>query len=112
MEVLYEKSLQKKFKDDKTIQKSYGDKAKLIKQRIKLLELVPNLKKLFDDGIGRVELLKNNRIGQFSIRVSGNYRIIFIPVVGVLEIKNDINSFILENITIVKIIEIIDYHGD
>jgi proteic killer suppression protein len=59
---------------------------------------------------GHCEELKENRKGQFSLRLDGRYRLIFIPNHDPLPTKPD-GGLDWKRITAVKIIEVKDYHG-
>ena len=98
MKIIYNNNkIQKICEKDHFAIKTYGiEMAKKIKLRIKLLICYPNIDSLIKDGFGRCHQLFGNRKNQYAIDLVHPFRMIF-QIVG-------------EEIQIVEIIEIIDYH--
>jgi len=96
VEIQYDNKIKKKLKSDDEILKCYSFGRNICK-RLNQIKKVKNLKQMFDDKIGQVHELKGGRKGSFSVQISGNWRMIFVPVKGELEIL-DGNVYLSENI--------------
>lgn len=110
MEIEYKnRKLEKNLNDPVAMKKEYGTMAKKVNQRMKELKASDNLSVLSTIPAAKFHDLKGNRKGEFSVSISGNFRIIFIPYHDPLP-KNDDGSLDLKSISRIKIIETGDYH--
>jgi len=101
--------LRKQANNDHLLIRAYGkERALRIKQRLddllaaETLEAVRYLP-------GKYHELKGKRKGQIACDIGHPYRLIFRPVANPLPINND-GQLIWSEITIIEIIEIVDYH--
>jgi len=78
VEITYKnKKLEKSLTDDKELIKTYGELAKKIKQRVKELTEADSLLVISQLPALRLHPYKGNRIGEWSIDIKENWRIIF-----------------------------------
>ena len=91
------------------MQKSFGTLAKKVNQRMKEIEASKNLEILKMIPAARCHELKGDRKGEFSLDISGNYRIIFEPDHNPIPVKDD-KSIDWIRITDIKILRTEDYH--
>ena len=103
------RKLEKQLTDPKTIQKTFGKMARRVTQRMDDLRAADTLAVLRTIPMTKCHELKNDRKGQLAISISPNYRIIFEPNHNLLP-KNDNGGLDWSVITIIKIIEVTDYH--
>ncbi len=98
MKVTYKnKNLEKTCTVYAITKKEYGEKMAIkIHQRITELTAATSIEELTKNKIGRCHLLKGNRKNQYAMDLEHPYRLIFI------EVENELQ--------IVKVIEIVDYH--
>lgn len=110
MEILYSNNkLKKQITDLRELDKAFGQLARQINKRVSELTSCDNLSimKLFPQA--KCHELSGNRKGQLAIKVSGNFRIIFIPNHNPVPEKEDGGMNWVE-ITSITIIEVSDYH--
>lgn len=110
MEVTFKnKKLKKQFTDAKERQKAFGKLAKQIKLRMQQFDAAKTLQDIMLVPQAECHVLKGDRKEQFSVKISRNFRIVFIinqsPVP--LQDNGEIN---LDAVTSIKIIEVVDYH--
>lgn len=114
MFITYEnKKLEKILKTEALIQKQYGRFSKILMIRLGQLAFADNLEEFRAMGGGRLHELKGDYTGNFSVRLTANWRLVFQPVetINLQEpILNEQNTYILQNIKTIKIISIEDYH--
>ncbi len=91
------------------MQKAFGTMARRVAQRMEDLRAAKTLDVMKTIPAAHCHELKQDRKGQLAVRISGNYRIVFEPYEK-LPAKNDDNSLNWTAITIIEIIEVIDYH--
>jgi proteic killer suppression protein len=104
------KKLEKTINDARSLQKAYGQiGAKFIRKRLDDLTAARTMEdvRLLP---GKYHELKEDRKGQISVHVHEPYRLIFEPVCDPLPISEE-GVLDWKQITCVKIIEIINYHG-
>lgn len=89
--------------------KAFGQMAKMINQRMKELKAADNLEVMRSIPAAKCHELTQNRKGQLAVKVSGNYRLIFIPDHDPVP-SNDDGGMDWTSITIIEVIEIDDYH--
>lgn len=103
------KKLRKILEDENKIRKKYGTKmAEKIMQRIDDMKSAENLEILMKLP-GNHHPLTGDRKGQFACNLVQPYRLIYRPANDTLPI-DDNDNLIYSEITIVEIIEIVDYH--
>lgn len=101
-----DKKLEKIFNSDKELSMAYGaQRAKKIKIRLAVLRNAKHLGLVPSERPERRHKLSGNRDGQWSVDLDGNFRLIFEPVTD----KN-VNVIQLEEITVIRIIEVTDPH--
>jgi plasmid maintenance system killer protein len=112
MQIAYKsKKLQKQLSIASETKKAFGTMAKNVAQRIQEMQDANNLAELQDIPQARCHALTGDRNGEWSVSVSGNYRIIFTLHHDEIPIKEDgSNSINTILITDIKIEEITDYH--
>ena len=93
----------------KELQKTFGEMAKKVNQRMKELKAADNLAVMRNIPAAKCHELTQDRKGQLAVRVSGNYRLIFIPDHDPVPSKDD-GGIDWTSITIIEVIEIDDYH--
>ena len=78
MQINYKtKKLKRNLTDDRKLLKTYGQRAKKIKQRIKEIKSAENLKILGEIPQLRLHSYKGKREGEWSIDIKDNWRLIF-----------------------------------
>ena len=93
-------------------QREWGqNRARKIGQRLMELRAAGNLLDFSKIPGTGFHPLHHNRQGQFAVGLSGNWRIVFIPLENPLPCLPD-GSIDLENISGIKILEVVDYHGE
>jgi len=107
--IVVNKKLKKILEDKDKIRKKYGTKmAEKIMQRIDDMKSAENLEILMKLP-GNHHPLTGDRKGQFACNLVQPYRLIYRPANDTLPI-DDNDNLIYSEITIVEIIEIVDYH--
>ncbi|WNB17547.1 type II toxin-antitoxin system RelE/ParE family toxin [Marivirga arenosa] len=102
------KKLQKQLTDPKQLNKHYGQLARKINQRLKMLKAADNLA-VMKTLPGGCHELKENYKGCLAVDVSGNYRLIFKPDHDPIP-ENKSGGLDWESVTIIEVQEITDYH--
>jgi len=108
LDVDYTKELKPILTRERELKRHYNKLASAIATRIKELQATSTL----DDMrflAGKIEELKGQRKGQFSIRLSANFRLIFEPNHDPVPTKAD-GGISWVAVTRVKILEVEDYH--
>jgi proteic killer suppression protein len=110
MKLSYSSSrLEKKVASLAAIAKNYGNRAKIINQRLKDLEAARNLEIMKTLG-GNCHELTGNLKGKLAISTSGNRRIVFEPSNNPIPVKED-GGLDWSKVTEILITDIdIDYH--
>lgn len=103
------KKLEKQLTIAKEMQKTFGQMAKKLNQRMKELKAADNLAVMRTITAAKCHELQQDRKGQIAVTVSGNYRLIFIPDHDPVPGKDDGGMDWLA-ITVIEVIEIEDYH--
>jgi len=107
--IVNNKKLRKILEDKNKIRKKYGTKmADKIMQRIDDMKCAENLEILMKLP-GNHHPLTGDRKGQFACNLVQPYRLIYRPANDTLPI-DDNGNLIYSEITIVEILEIVDYH--
>jgi len=103
--------MEKIFNDKKKIQKEFGDSTKVIMRRLSDLDAA-NCVEDMKNCPGRIEELSADLKEHFSLRLDGNYRLIFKPANDPLPRKEDggLDWQKITEITIIKGKK--DYHGN
>ena len=110
MKISYKSNkLEKRLTEAKEMQKAFGTIAKKISQRISELRAAPNLDVMKTIPAANCHELKGDRQGEFAVKISGNFRLIFIPDHNPVPMKDD-KSIDCIKITDIQILEIGDYH--
>jgi len=102
------KKLAKVLNNSKLIEKNYGKSAKKIKNQLDDLAMVDNLQEAMELP-GNHHPLTGDREGQFACYLVHPFRLIYEPANEPLPVDEN-NALIYKEITIIEIIEIVDYH--
>jgi plasmid maintenance system killer protein len=104
-----DEGLERDCRSRRALKRRYGALAQVMERRLTSLYASANLAELA--GVpGRFERLRADRRGQFSMRLDRNVRLVFevadepVPMRG--------NEIDLARVTAVRILEVVDYHGD
>lgn len=108
MEILLSGRLRKTMNDSKARRKEYGELAEAIGRRLDDLRAIATLADAFQLP-GRFEPLAGNRLGEYSMRLSPNHRLILAPANDVLPKTRD-GGVDLNQVTAVRILGVEDYH--
>lgn len=111
MEVSFKnKRVKKEFRSNSVLVRHYGDKnAKILARRIYVLRASPNLQCVSEDKSTKFHQLKGDRDEQFSLYLFRGKRLVF--EVDHTEVpRKDDGGIDLNQVTAVRIIEIVDYH--
>ena len=101
--------LRNELNDSKKLQRRYGaDGAKRLRQRLDDLHAAPSLD-VMRRLPGDCHELKGDRAGQLAMKVIGGYRLIFEPADVPIPRKDD-GGLDWTEVTIVRILEVEDYH--
>jgi plasmid maintenance system killer protein len=103
------KKLGKELSDPKAIKRKYGDLAKGIITRLADLEAVETLAEMHTLPAAQCHELTGDRAGYFAVKVSPNYRLIFLPYQQPPPKLED-GGIDLWAIQAIVITEITDYH--
>lgn len=112
MYIIYKnKKLKKLCENNKIAIKKLGPKSayKLV-QRLNEIKAAPNLETMVKFRIGRCHPLEGNLKGKYALDLEHPFRLIIEPVYK--EDSSYNHNLKLSNINIVKIVEVIDYHGN
>ncbi|MFN6378878.1 MAG: type II toxin-antitoxin system RelE/ParE family toxin [Flavobacteriales bacterium] len=103
------RKLEKQLTDPVTLLKTFGRLAVKIHQRLSELKSAENLAVLKSIPAARCHELTGKRKGELAVVVSDNYRLIFKVNHHPLPKKED-GGLNWQEVTIIEIIEIVDYH--
>jgi proteic killer suppression protein len=103
------KKLEKSLTDALAMRKTYGELAKKLSQRMEQLHAAPNLAHMFTIPGADCHPLIGNRKGEWAVRISGNYRLIFEIDQDPIPERPDgsVNTILVTHICI---LETADYH--
>ena len=101
--------LKKQFSNATEIKKAFGEMAKRVAQRVQEMLDAPNLAVLMQIPAANCHPLKGDRLGQWAVFVSPNYRLLFEIDHNPVPIKTD-GSVDATKVTRVTIIATADYH--
>ena len=91
--------------------RTYGDRAKLLKRRLGVLQGAKSLDEVPTGSPDRRHMLTGDRQGQFSVTIKDNWRLVFVPANDPLPLRED-KSIDLTKVTAIHLIEVVDYHGE
>lgn len=101
---------EKLFSDFKALTRKFGARsAKKITNRLAMLRYAGTLGDL-RGGLGRLHELKGDRKGQLALDITGNMRLVLEPAHEPVPTKDD-GGLDWTQITAVRILEVVDYHG-
>lgn len=107
--VFASEKLAKTMNSDSKLTQSYGaDRGKAIRKRLDDLDAADVLE-VMRSLPGRCEELTGHRSGELSVRLTGNWRLIFRPNHDPKPIKED-GGLDWTKVTAVEITEVVDYH--
>jgi toxin HigB-1 len=103
-------SLRDTFNTEKKLKKKLGAKTfGVLSMRMADLGAAPNVQFVIEKCRGRCEPLFEDRSGQFSIRLDGRKRLVFVPDHEPLPLRPD-GSINPTMVTQIRIVEVTDYH--
>jgi plasmid maintenance system killer protein len=91
------------------IKRAFGVNAKRVQQRLDEMESAANLAVLQKLPAANCHPLRGDRLGEWAVDISGNFRIIFVPDHETVP-KRENGEVETINITDIKIIKTTDYH--
>ena len=92
------------------MQRAFGQRTRSLRRRLRALSQASNLADVPTDPPERRHQLTGDRKGQLAVMLTGNWRLIFEPDHDPVPLKDD-GGLDLEQVTAIKFIEIVDYHG-
>lgn len=92
--------------DPKLCAKRFGRMAPAVQRRLAQLRAA---EVLTDVPLGNPHPLAGSRTGQFAVTISQNYRLVFEPADNPLPLNGE-GSLDARSVTIVRILEVVDYH--
>jgi proteic killer suppression protein len=104
------RKLKRQMEDEKAMQKAFGLRAKPLKLRLRALSQAPTLADVPRGKPDRCHLLTGDRGGQIAVRLTGNWRLVFVPDHDPVPLRPD-GGIDFAAVTAVTIIEVVDYHG-
>jgi plasmid maintenance system killer protein len=96
--------------DERAAQKRWGASHRKVLIRVALLRSADTLADLAN-APGRLHPLEGNRKGQFALEVSKTHRLLFEPANAPLPELSD-GALDRSRVTKVRVLEVVDYHGD
>jgi plasmid maintenance system killer protein len=101
--------LKRQMESAAAMQKAYGDRAKRLKMRLGVLKNAACLAEVPTDPPPRCHPLKGEHQGCYAVDVSGNWRLIFEPIIAQSrEAKStEVNP---SEVTAIRILDVVDYH--
>lgn len=107
MELSFKGKLGRQLANPEAMQKAFGkDRARSLRLRIVVLRNAVSLADVPSEPPDRCHELSGDRAGQFSVRLTANWRLVFEPdpiVSGVVK---------KEEVTKIRLLAVEDYHGD
>lgn len=113
MEVLFKSAkLQNICNSEKALQREYGtENAARIARRLVEMQAVSTLADLFTLPQARCHPLTGDRAGKFAVDCKHPYRLVFAPADEPIPTKPD-GGIDVARVTKVRVLEIVDYHGN
>jgi proteic killer suppression protein len=108
VDIVFARKLRKCMNSASARQREFGDLANVIGRRLDDLAAIQNLNEAHALP-GRFEALSSERKGQFSLRLTGNMRMILEPANEPIPTKED-GGIDLSKVTAICVTEIGDYH--
>lgn len=105
-----DRKLQKVCSGDKEGQRRWGVNWPLLKRRLASLQAAQTLADM-SNAPGRCHALTVDRAGQYALHLWEPYRLVFEPSQPLLALRDD-GSIDPKLVTSIRILEIVDYHGD
>jgi proteic killer suppression protein len=99
------------FNSEKNLRRKYGQLASKIQQRMSELQAATSLSEVSQLPPARCHELKGSDKGKFSVKLSGNYRLMFEPCNDPIPTKED-GGIDLTRVTEVCVLDVVDYHLD
>lgn len=102
--------LKKIFNESRKLDREFGDRnAKKIRIRMSVLRVASNLEQVPKVKPDRCHELTNNRKGTFAVDLEHPYRLVFMPDMEIVPLKED-GGINLLRVTTIKILGVEDYH--
>ena len=101
--------LERELTDPSKTIRAFGERAPKVRQRMDELRAAASLADMTTLPAAGFRPLTENRRGQFAVRVSNNYRIVFVPACTPIPRKAD-GGYLLEEISEIEIVAVEDYH--
>jgi len=107
--IFADKKLEEIFSDERKLKKNFNRVSEKIKARMYEFRRATNLSEISEKPPPRRHELTGDRKGKFAVDLIHPYRLIFAPANEPLPLKAD-GGLDLTKTTIIKIIEVVDYH--
>jgi len=101
--------LAKQMHDDAALKRHFGDRAKPLKLRLRVLAVAPTLAAVPVTPPDRCHQMSGDRAGQVAVMLTGNWRLIFEPNHDPVPCLPD-GGLELAAVTAIRILEVVDYH--
>jgi plasmid maintenance system killer protein len=109
VDILFVDEKQKEtFNSEKLLRAQYGQMAKIITKRLDQIRAASSLGEYMAMNIGNPHFLKGDYKRCISVKLTGNYRLIFEPL---YKENEDFSNLNLTTLSVVTILEVDDYHG-
>lgn len=92
------------------MKKVYGGLSKPLKMRLGVLAAAKSLAEVPTNPPDRCHQLTGKRAGQLAVTLKDNWRLIFVPDHDPVPKKAD-GGIDLSAVTMIKLLEVVDYHG-
>lgn len=103
--------LQRQLESAVTMQKAFGDRANHLRRRLSILREAACLSDVPGRPPERRHPLKGDRRGQYAVVIKDNWRLVFEPDHDPLPVDGE-GALDLRAVTAIRILEIVDYHGE
>ena len=96
--------------DQSAMKRAYGERSKALQNRLSVLDEAENLAEVPHGPPDWLEQLKGDRDEQFSVVLTGNWRLIFEVDQDPIPRRKD-GGIDLDKVTAIRFLEVVDYHG-
>jgi plasmid maintenance system killer protein len=105
------RKFEKELSDISAMKKAYGERSRALQNRLTTLAVAENLSDVPIGPPDWLEQLKGDRDEQFSVVLTRNWRLIFEIDHDPIPRRED-GGIDLENVTAIRLVEVVDYHGN
>lgn len=108
--IFTDRKLERACSEERECRRRWGGNCRIVQRRLAALLAAETLADM--SGVpGRCHALRGNRAGQYAVHLWEPYRLVFEPA-DVLFARAPDGALELTQITEIRILEIVDYHGD